>query len=650
MNNTTTRMVVSRGIMFAALLLVILIAAGLRLWRLDTVPAGLHFDEAAYGLQTEQILRGELPVFFSNYAGREALFQYTVAPFRAALGPTILAVRLPAALWSIALVPIVYALAARLWGRQHGLLAAIAVACGAWLVHIGRIGYRTNTLPTVSALALYFLYRALADQQRRKWIISGALFGLSLYTYAVVRVLPLLGPLLLLYLLIWHRDLLKRSGRNIAWFSIAVLIVTTPLIAHFVRVPSDWFERFQQVSITEAQEGRAQLLRSNLLLALRMWGARGVEDDFLRLSLRPAFPGIAALPFYVGVAIALWRWRSLPYALVLLWLGVMLLPVILAAETQIHWIHAIGAAPPAYLLWGLGAAALLGLGQRALHGFRATPALSRALAAIVIVGIAAWWTQATAREYFVQWAQRPDVYYDFMQYATDAARAAEQIPPDQTLLISEDYYRHASYLYLAPRSRTAQWYDARHAVVWPRSAPWTAIVSVSTPTTEDVAPLLVSARGEPYTPSGLFAYMKLQGDTIPPFTPPTPFVAQFGDVLELQGYNLVGTITPNAALRLQLYNRARQSPGRELRLFVHIEDEQRRVIAQDDALGYDAREWQPGDQFISFHDLTLPPTLPAGRLQLIVGLYDAVTGERYPVTGAGAQGDFVQLPTQAPPP
>ena len=58
-----------------ALALLTLVAVGLRVWRLGQVPAGLHFDEAANGLLIQDhIFRGETPVFFSAYAGREALF------------------------------------------------------------------------------------------------------------------------------------------------------------------------------------------------------------------------------------------------------------------------------------------------------------------------------------------------------------------------------------------------------------------------------------------------------------------------------------------------------------------------------------------------------------------------------------------------
>ena len=137
--------------------------------------------------------------------------------------------------------------------------------------------------------------------------------------------------------------------------------------------------------------------------------------------------------------------------------------------------------------------------------------------------------------------------------------------------------------------------------------------------------------------------MRLQGATIPPFTPPTSVGARFGATVELQGMDVGGAFAPNTTLHVQLFNRVLQPAGRELRFFVHLEDEQYRVVAQQDALGYDAREWQPGDQFISFHDLALPATLPPGELKLVVGLYDVVTGERLLASGTGAQGDFVEL-------
>ena len=287
------------------------------------IPAGLHFDEASHGLLVEDhILRGETPVFFSAYTGHEALFHYTVAPFLLALGPTILALRLPAALWSSALVPLVYLLGTRLWGRHQGVAAALATACGGWLVHVGRIAFRANALPAISALAVWWLYRALTDTtprlRRRAAILSGACFGLSLYTYLAVRMLLLLGPLLLVYLVIWHRPLLRRSSPDLPWFMLALVVVSTPLVVHMIRVPGDFLERVRQIGIStsDAQESRLHQAARQTLLTLLMFGVRGARDGFFNLPFRPVFPGIAAVPFYLGALVALRHWRSLAHALV----------------------------------------------------------------------------------------------------------------------------------------------------------------------------------------------------------------------------------------------------------------------------------------------------------------------------------------------
>ena len=65
---------------FWLLLLTLLIAAFLRLWQLDALPPGLHYDEAADTIIAQQIARGEsAPIFVAAYTGKEVLFFYWAA-------------------------------------------------------------------------------------------------------------------------------------------------------------------------------------------------------------------------------------------------------------------------------------------------------------------------------------------------------------------------------------------------------------------------------------------------------------------------------------------------------------------------------------------------------------------------------------------
>ncbi len=73
----TTR---SRALTWIGLLLVI-IAAGLRLWRIDAIPPGFHFDESFEGLEAWRILTDPAyrPIFLTGNFGVPPLNAYANA-------------------------------------------------------------------------------------------------------------------------------------------------------------------------------------------------------------------------------------------------------------------------------------------------------------------------------------------------------------------------------------------------------------------------------------------------------------------------------------------------------------------------------------------------------------------------------------------
>src|SRR5690606_6004156 len=92
-----------------ALSIIMLLAVFFRFWRLWDLPPGLYEDEAATGLDiVHRILAGDFRPFYATNNGRESLFFFIQAPFVKLLGPTALALRLPAALISLAVVPATY--------------------------------------------------------------------------------------------------------------------------------------------------------------------------------------------------------------------------------------------------------------------------------------------------------------------------------------------------------------------------------------------------------------------------------------------------------------------------------------------------------------------------------------------------------------
>ena len=87
------------------LLAVTLLAAGLRFYKLGSVPPGFQFDEAFNAIDAGHILDGNRPLFLPANAGREALYSYFQAGLAALFGLNIYTLRLASALAGIAAIP-----------------------------------------------------------------------------------------------------------------------------------------------------------------------------------------------------------------------------------------------------------------------------------------------------------------------------------------------------------------------------------------------------------------------------------------------------------------------------------------------------------------------------------------------------------------
>ena len=103
---------------------------------------------------------------------------YLVALSIALLGPTTLALRLPAALVGTLTTLPAWLLGRAWFGRTVGLLAAFLWAITLWPVHLGRIGLRAGLL--APALALAFWLGTRAYRERRATPRLAARLALSL--------------------------------------------------------------------------------------------------------------------------------------------------------------------------------------------------------------------------------------------------------------------------------------------------------------------------------------------------------------------------------------------------------------------------------------------------------------------------------------
>lgn len=177
------------------LLLLIFVAALPRLLLLDTVPAGINFEEIDFLLNAKTIytawtdISGQWnPLSLSTPPAdepRNELLPLIIAPLIGPLPFSLFNSRLPFALIGVFNVVLIYLLGRKLFSEKVGRIAGFVAAFNPWLIFSSRLGFDVPTSATFYLFALVLLYYL------RGWTIVLAFVPLFLafYTYIGAKVI-----------------------------------------------------------------------------------------------------------------------------------------------------------------------------------------------------------------------------------------------------------------------------------------------------------------------------------------------------------------------------------------------------------------------------------------------------------------------------
>ena len=216
------------------LFLLILTGVFARVFLFGSIPDGLNQDEAFAGYEAWNILTTGhdtmgyfYPLYlFTNGGGMNALETYLMIPFMAVFGPQDWVIRVPQVIVAIVSLPAVYGVTRRIYCERVGLWAALLVAWSPWHIMLSRWGLESNLAPGMLLFGMYFFLRGL--EKKRYYIISALMYGLALYSYAMVW---LYVPVIL-FVSVGYLILEKRLYWNdkVLWACIAIVgIMTIPL-------------------------------------------------------------------------------------------------------------------------------------------------------------------------------------------------------------------------------------------------------------------------------------------------------------------------------------------------------------------------------------------------------------------------------------
>lgn len=408
------------------LLVVIGIAATVRLARLDTVPIEMTSDHVEKLLDVERILEGRRPIFLPNNGGREVLGFYLYAGVSAALGlaaPTYLLLKTVNAVIGLLTLPLIF-LAAREISDDDALalLAALAAGLAWWPNSISRNGLRLPLAPFFAALALWLFIRALKRRERNSALLAGLTLGLGLYGYTAIRIMPLVMALAFgLYALYARRRATAvQAARWLALAGLVFLAAAMPLVRYAYDAPDAFlFRTLTRVSGDpgEMRPPTWEAFWGNAWNSLRMFHWTSDNAWLVSPPGQPALDWVMGGLFVGGLGVLAYhalsqrRWLEV---FLILGIPVALLPSTLALAFPIEnpSIFRSGSALPlVFIVVALGLRLLLETGRRLLAG-RAGTWLGLGLVSVVLLAI----YQINNRILFVDYAE---------QYARTARNASE---------------------------------------------------------------------------------------------------------------------------------------------------------------------------------------------------------------------------------
>ncbi len=429
-----------------ALLLLTAVAAFLRVYRLEEIPAGFHGDEAWTGIEGLRILQeGWIGPYTTSAMGQATGPFYLTALIIWLLDVSRFSVRLSMGLFGIATIPAAYLLLRLGFGRWVALFGATALTFSYWHLHFSRLGFGVVPLAfasTAAAAALLWAmrtYDTLPPGERHNslwsWLAAGALLGLVPYTYfAFPTFMAAVAAVLIIYFL-FQRDPLRRKLLPLSFLATGMAVSAAPVIHFALRRPSLYFGRLNGKSVwdywefTEA-DGFSEKL--DFILG-RVW------DSFWLLMRNPRMDGVdgiggvgaldvgIAVLAYFGFAASVRNWRNPPHLFAMLVVLSAFSGLVLTDPSAGSMRRSIAAIPWVFGLAGFGAVTIVRLATRMNGDWGRTIAVGAVGVVLVWSGI--W----NLNYYFVELPQSSTFQFTFPNYYLEALDAANAFDDPGTI-------------------------------------------------------------------------------------------------------------------------------------------------------------------------------------------------------------------------
>ena len=656
----------SNRIGFALATGLLLIAVGLRLWNLTTLPPGLNADELTNIRITESIRAGNIAVFYNLEAlgedgGREGLYHTILAATTFATGSGLIGYRLLSILASLVMLALVYALASRLYGVLAGVAALALLVLGMWPILLARTIGPETVLPFLVSAVMLALARAMPIGYRSNlrepgtgfFAALGLLLGLGFYFHPTHFLLTLGSMIFIAYMIISPHPLSRRTLSYIGFAILVLIIISMPYLLSTIRLPAlDGAGRvFGGYRVSNNPPLQSVI---DSLVGFFFVGDRNPAHN---LPDRPLFDLVSGLITTIGLLAALRGWKRPRFTLPLVML-LALAPVALLNINSPNFDAFAALLPVIALLFGLGIATLnnsLPVGRRTALG----------VGLLALFGFNLVWT---VNDLFRLWPQQPGAYAAYNGRIGQLAHHIDLTANDLPTVVctpTVNAFRPRTALTDAQRlllmmhnkGKTIRYADCGTGLVLANGGEVQQVILPRQNMLEEVHPYLRRwlELGEMSTdealPDNSVILMNVAdslADKIGAFTTTSPLrfapeapggpeiilpPVAFGGNLTFLGYEEDTSVDyePGDVLTSIGYWRVDGVPPPDIRLFTHIASDPATVTAQSDIISVLVSHLHPRDIFIQITFVELPASTPADDYTVSIGAYQVSDDMRLPV-------------------
>jgi len=429
----------------AIVLLLIALAAVIRITALTDIPPGLHGDEGLAGIDGQRIMRegwigpylpSALGTPSGTFYGSGAIFKVCDVTGWCEIG--MFMDRFVFALMGIVTVPLTYGAFRLMFDRRVGILSAVILAVLYWHVHLSRAAFTPVSWPLMEMGALFFAALGFKigrwpggstdPRDRRQFLkalvcfaAAGFFVGGGPYGYMGFPAFVIVFGAYLAYAFFReYRDRWREFMTYVSVLSFVALLTALPLINFALEPDSPFFDRYRIYTVTKTEEYKAT---DSLYDKFEFFVGRAREyfDGFIRqpdvdgvdaLGIKPILDGISPWLMVIGVIVAFRNWRKPQYALPIL--ALVVVPNAALFSTDGMYRRTIGLAPFMALLAALPLALLWQSADR----WQGT---ARYAGYYAVAGLVALIAFLNLNTYFTTYPDDPNSKWVFVYEFTEAA-------------------------------------------------------------------------------------------------------------------------------------------------------------------------------------------------------------------------------------